>query len=240
MKDIIKIMKFDYRVSAATAIPATVFTIILVSLICLFTFPGGSSYIMFVAMVFVIPLQGAADKNDFNKLYGILPVKRENITRARFAFIFLSHFALEVIALIMAVISILLKLYRYLPESASVLFEVSKTTFSFSSFMNFGMCVGVMTVFCTMFLYMEMMGQIFGRENEMKILLVTLGIAIAILFGYGTVSIAGYLPMINFDAITEISTAKCIVISVCCNVLVAVMCFVFGEITTKAVSKREL
>ena len=240
MKDILRIIKFDYYVAAPTALPATLLSIFVVSIVSLLAFPGASSYLAFVAMAFVIPLQGAAEKKGFARIYGVLPVKRENITRARFAYIFLAHFSMEIIGIIMAVISILLKLNRFLPDKASVLVEVAEENYSFHTFMNFGMCVGAFAVFCIIFSYMEMAGQIFGRENEMKILLISLAVSIAVIFGYGALSTHGFLPMINFDKMTDMSIKKCIIISVGSNILTAVLCVIFGLITTKAVSKREI
>ncbi|MDE6591454.1 MAG: ABC-2 transporter permease [Oscillospiraceae bacterium] len=95
MRKILKIMRFDYLTARPLAAgPAVIFAAICFSL-SLFLAPMICSYITFGAMIFVISLQSAADKSDFHKLYGTLPVQRSNITRARFLYIFLVHFAAE-------------------------------------------------------------------------------------------------------------------------------------------------
>ena len=73
MKDILRIIKFDYYVAAPTALPATLLSIFVVSIVSLLAFPGASSYLAFVAMSFVIPLQGAAEKKGFARIKPFIP-----------------------------------------------------------------------------------------------------------------------------------------------------------------------
>ena len=93
MREILKIMRFDFLTARPLAIiPAATIAVIFFGL-SLFFAPLICSYITLVAMIFVIPLQAVAEKSGFHKLYGTLPVRRSNITRARFLYIFLVHFA---------------------------------------------------------------------------------------------------------------------------------------------------
>ncbi|MDE7364709.1 MAG: ABC-2 transporter permease, partial [Ruminococcus sp.] len=116
MKEILKIMRFDFLTAKPFALGIFIIGAVLFFTLSLLFSPIINAYISFVAMIFVMPLQSVADKSNFNKLYGILPVKRSNITRARFLYIFLVIFASEIIEFILAVISRSLKLYRLLPN----------------------------------------------------------------------------------------------------------------------------
>lgn len=105
MKEILKIMRFDFLTAKPFALVTFIISAVVFFVLSLILSPIINAYISFMAMIFVIPLQSVADKSDFNKLYGILPVKRSNITRARFLYIFCVIFASEILEFVLAVIS---------------------------------------------------------------------------------------------------------------------------------------
>lgn len=238
MKDILKIMRFDFL----TVKPVAMTEILIISAFCfilsLIFSPMICSYIMFMSIVCVIPLQNIADKNDFNKLYGILPVKRKNITRARFLYIFLIHFITEIIEIAVALVSMRLKLYRILPNQESEKIQMIKN--SFSDYVTaFSAIVGIFAVLCLVFLYTEMMGQIYGRENEFKIIMITLGIIVFIIMGFLFLSDKGIIPMLKIPDIPSSTSGK-IILAAVINIVVFGLSVLFGEITASKLSKREL
>jgi len=238
MKEILKIMRFDYLTAKPLAEKASLLAILIITALCLFLTPIAGAYVMFIPMVFVIPLQNTAEKSGFHKLYGILPVQRKNITRARFLYMFLMHFIGEIIGMLMVVLAIVLKLYRFLPNQSSELMQIAQEEFTFEHFMPFGACVGMFAVACTGFSYMELMGQVFGRENEMKIMMLTIGAFLLLAFAFVILNDHDLLPMINLNR--EISLSGKILISVLINFAVLGLCILFGEITVKKLSQREL
>lgn len=238
MKEILKILRFDFL----TVKPIVITEVMIISAFCfilsLIFSPMICSYIMFIAMSCVIPLQNIADKNDFNKLYGILPVKRKNITRARFLYIFLIHFITEIVEILMASISMALKLYRILPNQESEKIQMIKNSFNDSSLV-FEMIVGIFAFLCLIFLYVEMTGQIYGRENEFKIIMITLGIIAFIIMGFLFLSNKGIIPMLKIPSLPKSDTGK-IILAVVINIIIFGLSVLFGEITANKISKREL
>ncbi len=238
MKDILKIMRFDYLTARPLAISPAVIFVVLAFALSLFFAPLICSYITFSAMVFVIPLQGVADKSGFNKLYGTLPVKRGNITRARFLYIFLVHFAAEMLELVLAVTAMSLKLYRVLPNQNGEMMQMVRESFEDTT-LTLLMIIGVFTVSCLIFSYMEMMGQIHGRENELKIILITLGSLSALAFGILTLAQREIIPTLKLPSLPATTAGK-VTLGVILNIVMLGICLLFGEITARKLTKREL
>ncbi|MCH5204464.1 MAG: hypothetical protein J1F03_06930 [Oscillospiraceae bacterium] len=238
MKDILKVMRFDFL----TAKPLAFRGFIIVAVICftlsLFFSPLITSYITFAVLIFIIPLQSVADKSSFNKLYGILPVKRKNITRARFLYLFLAYFFAELLEAVLAVISFNLKMYKLLPNQDGEAVQLFKESFEDTTLI-YVMIIGVFAFICLMFSYMEMMAQIFGRENEMKIILITLGVLTAIAILLSVLNNYDMLPPINVPKLPEDIGGRTIV-AVIINVIMLGICLLFGEITASKLAKREL
>ena len=238
MKDIQKIIRFDYLTAKPLGLPSFLVVAVMCFGLSLFFSPIICGYIIFGAMIFVIPLQGMADKNGFNKLYGILPVKRKNITRARFIYIFLINFISEITEIILALISINLKLYRILPNQDSEMLQMIKDSFE-DNHLTFTVIVGMFAFLCFCFLYMEMMGQIFGRENEMKILTISIGVFVGLIAGFLWLSEHGIIPIFMLPSIPSSVSGK-IILAVVINIISFLTSIIFGEITANKVSKREL
>lgn len=238
MKDILKIMRFDFLTAKPLAWGGFIIAAVLFSLLSLFFSPIICAYITFGALMFVIPLQSIADKSNFNKLYGILPVQRKNITRARFMYIFAVLFLSELFEIVMIVISMSLKLYRVLPNQNGEMMQMVKDSFSDTSLI-FIMGLGMFTLFCLMFSYMEMMGQIFGRENEMKIIIITLGIICVLAFGFFWLSEHDIIPVFRLPELPTTTAGK-VTMGVILNIVMFGICLLFGEITANKLAKREL
>ncbi len=238
MKDVLKIMRFDFL----TAKPIAFFPFVVITFFCfvlsLLFSPIICTYITFSAMVFVIPLQRVADRSGFNKLYGTLPVRRLNITRARFLYIFLVHFATELLEVVLAVTARELKLYRILPNQNSESIQMISQGFN-NSFLTFGIIIGLFTFFCLMFTYIEMMGQIYGRENEFKIIMITIGVISALLFGFFALLNRGIIPVIQPPDFPTSSTDR-VTLAILLNIFMLGLSVLFGEITAHKLAKREL
>ncbi|MDE5577022.1 MAG: ABC-2 transporter permease [Oscillospiraceae bacterium] len=238
MKDILKIMRFDFLTAKPLALRAFIIVAALFSLLSLFFAPLICSYITFGAMVFVIPLQAAAEKSGFHKLYGTLPVRRKNIVRARFLYIFLVHFAVEMLELVLAAAAMSLKLYRVLPNRNGEMMQMVKDSFGDTK-LTLLMVIGMFTVSCLIFSYMEMMGQICGRENEFKIIMITLSILTALLVGFLILSDRGIIPTIQMPSLPD-TVQGVLLLGAALNIVMFGICLIFGEITASRLAKREL
>lgn len=238
MKDILKIMRFDFLTAKPIALGTFTIVALLLSLLSLFFSPVISADITFAAMVFVIPLQGIADKSGFKKLYGTLPVQRRNITRARFLYIFLIHFGAELMELFIAVVAKSIRPYRILPNQNGEIMQVVKESFENTKLMLFAI-IGTFTVCCLLFSYMEMMGQIHGRENEFKIIMITLGVLTVLLNGFLTLSDRGIIPTIPIPSLPD-TVQGLLLFGMVLNVVMCGICLIFGEITVNKLAKREL
>lgn len=238
MKDILKIMRFDYLTARPYALVPTVIIVMLCFALSLFFSPLICAYITFGAMMFVIPLQGVADKSGFHMLYGILPVNRKNITRARFLYIFFLHFIAELIEFALAAIVFNLKLNRLLPNQNGIMMQMVNNGFSNDSFIILAI-VGAFALFCLLFGYMEMMGQIFGRENELKIIIITLGVVTVLAMGILTLAEREIIPTLKFPSLPRTNTGK-LALGAILNVVMLGVCLLFGEITANKLAKREL
>lgn len=238
MKDILKVMRFDYLCAKPMAQGAYIVIAVMCFLMSLFFSPAICGFFIFGAMIFVIPLQDIASRSDFNKLYGILPVERKNITRARFMFIFFMHFGTELLMIILGLIAYSLKLYRILPNQNSELMQMVSNAFH-DLFMVCITIVGMFVVICLIFSYMEMMGQLFGRENELKIIMLTLGIITAVSIAFFLLSNHGIIPMLKLPSLPETTSGR-VILGVVINAVMFGLCVLFGEITASQLSKREL
>ena len=234
MKDILKIMHFDLL----TALPAqrsaseyilAVFMIIISIGLPLFIFPAVTCCYMMFAALLIVPLQSAAEKSGLNKLYGVLPVKRKNITRARFLYIFSAHVIMEAAALIMLVVSVNVRLYEI------TAFVEKGGIFNDPELLPemVGVILGWFIFLCFTFTFMEMVGQIHGRQNEMKVLFIMIAaVCVIVLGGVFILSQLGY-PELNLDM-----PAWAAVLFT--NIGMLGVCVLFGEITASKLAKREL
>lgn len=238
MKDILKIMRFDFLTAKPIALGGMIFAVLLFGILSLLFSPIITSYITFAATVFIIPLQSVADKSGFNKLYGTLPVKRRNITRARFLYIFLVYFAAELLELALAVIARLLKLYRILPNQNGGMMQIAKDSFTDTKSTLLAI-FGIFAVICLLFSFMEMMGQIHGRENEFKIIMITIGVLALLVFAFAILSEHDLIPVVRLPILPERVSGE-LILGAALNVIMPGICLLFGEITASRLAKREL
>lgn len=165
MKNYLNLMRFDFitavcsagnRPAAAALLIAAAYLILVflgVPLISIALYIGG--------VLLIAPLQGAAEKYNFNKLYGILPVQMRTVIQARFLLIAVSMLFCELSAFLIGAFSEMLHIYRF--ENA---FEIG---------------IGSLLMYCVlMFVFMlaalsfvEAVHWICGQANEMKVMIYT-------------------------------------------------------------------
>lgn len=238
MKDVLKIIRFDFLTAKPLVSKAYLIIVALCFLLSLFFSPMVCCYITFGAMSFVIPLQTIAEKSSFHKLYGILPVERKNITRARFLFIFLVLFFTELIEIGLALIAMWLRLYRMLPNKNTQMMQMVKTSFS-DTVTTFSAIVLMFVSLCLIFAYMEMMGQIFGRENEMKIIVITLSVIVVLAVGFVNLLEHNIIPPFQLPKLPATTLGRVLLIAAM-NMVMFGLCTIFGEITANKLARREL
>lgn len=243
MNEIRKIMHADFITSTASfgKYPVLVIAILfgIILLIDLFITPCASYIGILFLIAFFIPLQSADDKSILRKLHGILPVRRENITRGRFAYMLVIAFVFEVVLLFFSWLAQTLDLHAvFLPDN-SALAQMAADSYNPNSFSCYGMIVFLFAIICLFFTYLEMMGQIFGREKEMKIILITLGVITALGILLGILADQDIIPPMEHDVV-DIGFGTAAIISIVTNLFVFGLTVLFGEITARIVSKREL
>ena len=231
MKDILKMMRFDF-ISAQSAADKTapnafaaIGIVVTIGAAILFIFPGFSLAITAAAGALIVPLQ-SAKKDDLGRLYGTLPVGRKNITRARFLYIFVTHAVSTAASLVIAFAAALKDndTIKKLSESYSMeeLAKLVPVLFGFAVFS------------CLVFAFMEMMGQIHGRENEMKIFIILLAsIVVLVMGGVFILGQLGYpeIKLPDMPLWAGLTVTALAVLGIC---------VLFGEITAAKLAKREL
>ena len=239
MKDILKMMRFDF-ISAQDAANKTapnafaaIGIVVTIGAAILFLFPGFSLAITAAAGALIVPLQ-SAKKDDLGRLYGTLPVGRKNITRARFLYIFVTHAVSTAASLVVAFAAVLLNLNRFLPKDNDMIKELSES-YSMEEFAELvPFLFGFAFFFCLVFAFMEMMGQIHGRENEMKIFIILLAsIVVLVMGGVFILGQLGYpeIKLPDMPLWAGLTVTALAVLGIC---------VLFGEITAAKLAKREL
>ena len=240
MKDILKVMWLDFCTSSQSGMPAFGLFAVMLLLLGLFISPMCPGFCVVSALIFIVPLQGICDKSGFHKLYGILPVSRKSITRGRFAFISAVMLVSELTAAAEIFLARHLLLYRFLPNQNGNTMQLIAETFKPEQFLPYGVSVGFFVVFCVFFSYMQMMGQIFGQENEMKIIMLTIGVITVIGVTFAVLSEHDVIPAVNLEHLTPSTWSGKIAVSIVWNLGALLLCGLFGEITAAKISKREL
>ncbi len=241
MKDILKMMRFDFISAVGTSgagsrganVILSIFMAVMFLGVALFVSPVFAFCLIFASGALIVPLQSAKNE-DLGKLYGLLPVERKNITRARFLYIFLIHLLMLCSALLLASLSVALDLNRFIAGSSDAL----KTLSEMYDPEVFGKMIPVFLGFavlsCVTFAFMEMLGQIQGRQSEMKVLFILI-VAVCVIV-LGSTFILGQLgyPEIKLPDLPEWLALSLVFLGV------LGICVLFGEITASKLSKREL
>jgi hypothetical protein len=238
MKESLKMARFDYFLTGGSMLPSAI-VLLLIALVFMSVFsPNCSAFILFNIPISLVPLQ-QTDKKNSGKMYGTIPVHRKSVTRGRFLYMIISGLVSEIAAMLIAVLAIVININRFLPHD-NPLMQLAEKQYSFKSFVPFGIVIGVFVFIMLTSAALEMIGQIFGRENDMRNILIMIISAIVLFFCYLILSYdKGILPCPDeFHAPATLGgkIALCVVLNAVTVGIVAL----FGEITANIVSKREL
>lgn len=187
MKDILKMLQFDYIIVEKLTAPYVIGFIALCLVLALFGVPLGVFGFAATLCLFA-PLEMVFD-SDAKRIYGLLPVHRTTVVRADFTETAGAMFAGEIFSLVCLFISRYTKLYHILPQNIdhfiSRFFDPGKNGIG----LDFGqVCFALVYIFCGLFLllgYLKMIEAIHGQENAVKHLLVIFAVmaaAITLLF----------------------------------------------------------
>lgn len=237
MKDILRVMKFDF-VTANLNIIALLIAAVVFCAVGMFFTPSAMAFLYSIPFMYIFPLSMADDKYKLSRLYAILPVKRKNVTRARFMYIFAMFFFAEIIILPLSRLSCCMKLYRYIPiGDAGLRIAIEK------SFANYELVLkviaGAMIGLCLFFSYLETINRIFGKDKIMFTLTITLVALISVFIAYTILSGKGIIPKISIPDV-PVTLAGKIGAGILINSAMLLICMIFGEITAKKVSAREV
>lgn len=234
MKDIQKMIWFDFCVSKPLTLTLVTVGMIVIFLLSLCLNAGFSFLAVLCAIIPFLPVQMIAGKGTFNPLYGILPIKRSSITRAGFIEYVSCTLCGEVIAVIFKIISEKAKIYLKIQSLINGVEAQAKEPTGFAT---------IITLFCITALficYLRMMSDIFGQENEIRVFAIT-SIVIVVAFGIiynlfeREILAEGMLePLIPTTAAGKIAGTVLI------HLVVFAICATFCEITVKKLEKREL
>lgn len=234
MKETVKIIKFDIQTLGTSLLISYAVLAVICGLLSLFLAPSVCSYIVFLCFILITPLHGISEKNNFKKLYGVLPVGRKSIVRGRFWYIYLFFLVTEILEFAIGAASHALELHKLVPFHDRSWHSFIEDAFADKMY-TFDMIIILFVLLSIIFLFFEMTGQIFGWENEFKVMGVTALAFFILLFGYLELSdnyekidILGFL---NNGFALKAAAANAVVLAV--NIL-------FCEITAKKVSTREL
>ena len=250
MRYILKIIRFDLLTVSTLSVGDFVFVVLFCLLLSLLLSPMIAAMISFCVFGFVYPLQGIADRNGFDKLYGTLPVSRRSVPRARFLYIFAVFFICEAIELVIVSAAVLLNLNKLLFANVSLLRRSSAVlTFLQQGYAHpayvFLTVFAVAVVCCIVLAYLEMTGQIHGRENQLRSIVIGI-LALAAVFGVAhllseyTSLIPKYTLSQTVESLSGVSVGEAAAFGAGVNIAMFAVCMIFGEITAAVVSRREI
>lgn len=238
MKEILKVMRFDFLSAWPSLGEGLIWAFLLIGGLALALSPIIATYMTFIFLAFLTRLHQGESKGGYNKLYGILPVKRRNITRGRFMYVFFLFFGGQLIEVVLAAISVKCRLYRLIPNQSSTLVQFVKDSFT-DTVLLAEMLIGMTLFMGLIFSYVEMMGQIKGRENEFRIIMITLGVLTVVLMAFFTLSDRGIIPAVKLPSLPT-TLGGMVLVGIGADLLLFLICVIFGEITGAKLEKREL
>ncbi|MBR3630018.1 MAG: hypothetical protein IKN55_06045 [Oscillospiraceae bacterium] len=239
MKDVLNILRFDFLTVKTAGLVVWVTLFCVCALFSLFFGPLIAILLVIAPMGFLVPLAGVADKSGFNKLYGILPVNRKNISRGRILFIYLVQLLTELVSLAVMWLSGRLSLYQIFPNQNSTTMQMIANGFP-PSMDEYSYCVYAFAAVFLLVAYLEMMGQIFGRENDMKVIMITLVVITVLGWGFFQLANMDFFPAFNIDRILDMSDQEKFRVCIAINCIVPAVAVLFAEITAAVTSRREL
>lgn len=241
MNDVLKMIRFDYIAVRSLTVPYVIGFTAVCLVLALFGIPLGVFCFAAAAAVFA-PAQELA-RSDTRKIYGILPVGREAVTRAAFLEMTVPLFIGELLSLIFLAISNSSKLYRIFPKTVGGviegLFDFSKNDAN----ITFGeVCVILILVYvylCISAAYLEMMSAIQNREKDVTNLLTEIALTVAVITVIAALSAKHIIPPVQEWLIPRTASGKWL-FAVILNIIAAGVSVLFCKIAVKKSADCEL
>lgn len=241
MKDVLKMIRFDYISVKPLTVSYVIGFIAVCLVLSLFGIPLGVFCFAASAAVFA-PVQETAS-SDTRKIYGILPVRRDAVTKAAFLEMTVPLFIGELLSLIFLLISNFSKLYRIFPKTVVGIIE---ELFDFSqndANIAFGeLCIILILLsvyLCILAAYMEMMSAIQSRENDIKNLLTAIALTAAVIVVLAALSAKQVIPPVRSWLMPQTDSGKWI-FAVILNVIAAGVSVLFCKIAVKKSADCEI
>lgn len=233
MKNYLNLMRFDLitavcsagnRPAAAALLIAAAYLILVflgVPLISIALYIGG--------ILLIAPLQSAAEKYNFNKLYGILPVQMRTVIQARFLLITVSMLFCELAAFLIGAVSEKLHIYRFEGDFAV----------GIGSLLTY--CVMMFAFMLAALSFVEAAHWIYGQANEMKVMIYTFGGIVAAALLIWLLMHVHILPSFAqiWKLLPESAGGKLALYAVL-HLIAAGICAAFCACTVRKVAPREL
>ncbi len=125
MKEITRLMRLDLLTGAPITLKNYLGTLLIFGALALLLAPFFGLYTVFAPAILLGGIVKGTDGSKTAKLFGILPVHRKNITRARFLLIFAVYFVTELLLILTVWLSTRLMLIQYLPFQESQIMQLS-------------------------------------------------------------------------------------------------------------------
>lgn len=235
MKDILKTVRFDF-ITGAKLLPFCLTAAVICTLVAVLITPAAAALLIPFAVCVFLPVQNIAARCGFNKLYGILPIPRSSITRAAFLEYIASALFAEIIAVLLQTVSKGIGVYHSVRTSLldPSGFTAAQQTLEQSAVFVVMMFAGISIFVC----YMRMMSDLFGLENEAKILILSVFAALLIVVPLFVLRLKNVLPPASSwmpDTAAGKAAAAC-----AAHLVTFGLCALMCEVTVKKLATREL
>ena len=142
--DIVNIIKLDFITIKRKSFLPFILIMSFMFVISLFTLAHQNVVMIVFAGLIIEPVFAISEQSDYNKLYGILPIKRENIVFGRFAFGLLAILSVTIFSILLGYIA-----YGF---SFNESFEATKDFAELANiWQNGGITIGFASAFCFFF-----------------------------------------------------------------------------------------
>lgn len=241
MKDILKMVRFDYISVNSLTVPYVIGFIGISFVLSLFGIPLGVFCVAALMAIFA-PVQELAH-SDSEKIYGILPVRRDAVTRAAFLEMIVPLYVGELLSFLFLFISRSSKLYRIFPKNIGNMIEALFDFFESGTGISFdGLYIVLILIsayLCVLAAYLEMASKIQGRENDIRNLLLAIFITVAVFAVITALVKAGMLPPFQKWPMPQTVAGKWL-FAVILNSIAAGVSVLFCEITVKKTADFEI
>ena len=204
MKEIVKLIRFDYITSRNSALPFFCGMLIISLLLAVFGVfnPMFNIFLIIACVGFFAPSMAATQKPEYRRVQGILPVSRAAFVRAEFAEYMLGVVASETITLILMGINKLSKLYEIFPRNFEVfckeIHEADRMSFEKGVEFKFvHLVIFVSVLLIVQIAFIAMRSDIEKHQHDIRNVLLTFSLAILVFIVSIILVTRGIIPPYN-------------------------------------------